>query len=193
MRPPSLPVTCRRAFLRWGRERGPSGGRGPRTAGASSAERPVFGPLEAKVRTTPDTRRGPRVLQNGGVYLLANQKGCDGDRLYYDGCAMVAMNGRVFAQGAQFSLADVVRSPRAPAAGSRAGPSRPGSRSQAAFSVPAITRRPLPRHPRLGLSLCGRRPRVASPRGHRVAAAAPASRLHVIPRQKRGPRSRVSF
>jgi NAD+ synthase (glutamine-hydrolysing) len=23
----------------------------------------------------------------GGVYLYANQQGCDGDRLYYDGCA----------------------------------------------------------------------------------------------------------
>lgn len=48
-------------------------------------------------------------FQNGGIYLLANQKGCDGDRLYYDGCAMIAMNGAVFAQGAQFSLDDVVR------------------------------------------------------------------------------------
>ncbi|ELW71942.1 glutamine-dependent NAD(+) synthetase isoform X2 [Tupaia chinensis] len=45
--------------------------------------------------------------KNGGIYLLANQKGCDGDRLYYDGCAMIAMNGSVFAQGAQFSLDDV--------------------------------------------------------------------------------------
>ncbi|XP_036918496.1 glutamine-dependent NAD(+) synthetase isoform X3 [Sturnira hondurensis] len=45
--------------------------------------------------------------KNGGIYLLANQKGCDGDRLYYDGCAMIAMNGSVFAQGSQFSLDDV--------------------------------------------------------------------------------------
>nr|KAF6275495.1 NAD synthetase 1 [Myotis myotis] len=45
--------------------------------------------------------------KNGGIYLLANQKGCDGDRLYYDGCAMIAMNGAVFAQGSQFSLDDV--------------------------------------------------------------------------------------
>ncbi|KAI2561530.1 NAD synthetase 1, partial [Homo sapiens] len=45
---------------------------------------------------------------NGGIYLLANQKGCDGDRLYYDGCAMIAMNGSVFAQGSQFSLDDVL-------------------------------------------------------------------------------------
>ncbi|XP_012589779.1 PREDICTED: glutamine-dependent NAD(+) synthetase [Condylura cristata] len=45
--------------------------------------------------------------KSGGIYLLANQRGCDGGRLYYDGCAMVAMNGRVFARGAQFSLDDV--------------------------------------------------------------------------------------
>eukprot|EP00069_Balaena_mysticetus_P010364 bmy_20601T0 len=45
--------------------------------------------------------------KNGGIYLLANQNGCDGDRLYYDGCALIAMNGSIFAQGSQFSLDDV--------------------------------------------------------------------------------------
>lgn len=48
------------------------------------------------------------VLQNGGIYILANQKGCDGDRLYYDGCAMICLNGATVAQGLQFSLDDVV-------------------------------------------------------------------------------------
>ncbi|KAG8954811.1 glutamine-dependent NAD(+) synthetase [Tulasnella sp. 419] len=43
----------------------------------------------------------------GGVYLYANQQGCDGDRLYYDGCAMIALNGKIIAQGSQFSLYDV--------------------------------------------------------------------------------------
>lgn len=43
----------------------------------------------------------------GGVYLYANQQGCDGDRLYYDGSALIALNGRVIAQGSQFSLSDV--------------------------------------------------------------------------------------
>ncbi|KAJ7504473.1 hypothetical protein B0H11DRAFT_518662 [Mycena galericulata] len=46
-------------------------------------------------------------LKLGGVYLYANQQGCDGDRLYYDGCAMIAVNGRIVAQGSQFSLNDV--------------------------------------------------------------------------------------
>ncbi|KAF9005960.1 hypothetical protein BDQ17DRAFT_1352471 [Cyathus striatus] len=46
-------------------------------------------------------------LKLGGIYLYANQQGCDGDRLYYDGCALIAVNGRVVAQGSQFSLNDV--------------------------------------------------------------------------------------
>ncbi|KAG5647912.1 hypothetical protein DXG03_007836 [Asterophora parasitica] len=46
-------------------------------------------------------------LKLGGIYLYANQQGCDGDRLYYDGCAMIAVNGRIVAQGSQFSLNDV--------------------------------------------------------------------------------------
>lgn len=45
--------------------------------------------------------------KSGGIYLYANQRGCDGDRVYYDGCALVAINGDVVAQGAQFSLNDV--------------------------------------------------------------------------------------
>ncbi|KAM7183233.1 putative glutamine dependent NAD+ synthetase [Rhypophila sp. PSN 637] len=43
----------------------------------------------------------------GGIYLYANQQGCDGDRLYFDGCALILCNGRVLAQGSQFSLNDV--------------------------------------------------------------------------------------
>jgi NAD+ synthase (glutamine-hydrolysing) len=37
----------------------------------------------------------------------ANQQGCDGDRLYYDGSAMIFQNGSLLAQGSQFSLNDV--------------------------------------------------------------------------------------
>ncbi|OAL53871.1 putative glutamine-dependent NAD(+) synthetase [Pyrenochaeta sp. DS3sAY3a] len=44
----------------------------------------------------------------GGVYLYSNQQGGDGDRLYYDGCAMIIINGEIVAQGSQFSLDDVV-------------------------------------------------------------------------------------
>ncbi|CAF2080840.1 glutamine-dependent NAD(+) synthetase [Brassica napus] len=43
----------------------------------------------------------------GGVYMYSNQQGCDGGRLYYDGCACIVVNGHVVAQGSQFSLKDV--------------------------------------------------------------------------------------
>lgn len=43
----------------------------------------------------------------GGVYLYSNQKGCDGDRLYYDGCACIVVNGNMIKQASQFSLQDV--------------------------------------------------------------------------------------
>ncbi|KAI4374193.1 hypothetical protein MLD38_012213 [Melastoma candidum] len=43
----------------------------------------------------------------GGVYMYSNHQGCDGSRLYYDGCSSVIVNGEVVAQGSQFSLKDV--------------------------------------------------------------------------------------
>jgi NAD+ synthase (glutamine-hydrolysing) len=43
----------------------------------------------------------------GGVYLYANQRGCDGGRLYFDGCAMIVANGKVLAQAKQFDVQDV--------------------------------------------------------------------------------------
>ncbi|KAK7994172.1 aminotransferase class-III [Apiospora arundinis] len=43
----------------------------------------------------------------GGVYLYSNIHGCDGDRLLYDGCPMIIVNGDIVAQGSQFSLKDV--------------------------------------------------------------------------------------
>jgi len=47
------------------------------------------------------------MVKGGGIYLYANQQGCDGDRLYYDGCAMIVVNGYLVAQGSQFSLNDI--------------------------------------------------------------------------------------
>ncbi|KAJ1827336.1 glutamine-dependent NAD(+) synthetase [Coemansia sp. RSA 2599] len=46
-------------------------------------------------------------LKCGGIYLYSNQRGCDGDRVYYDGAAMVLANGAMLAMGSQFALADV--------------------------------------------------------------------------------------
>jgi len=43
----------------------------------------------------------------GGVYLYSNQRGCDGGRTYYDGCAMIVCNGNVLAQAKQFDMQDV--------------------------------------------------------------------------------------
>ena len=37
----------------------------------------------------------------GGAYLYANQQGCDGGRLYYDGCACICLNGDLLAQVSQ--------------------------------------------------------------------------------------------
>lgn len=59
-----------------------------------------------KLHTRIELIRGA-TLQAGGVYLYANQRGCDGGRLYFDGCACVAVNGDMVAQGRQFALEEV--------------------------------------------------------------------------------------
>jgi NAD+ synthase (glutamine-hydrolysing) len=43
----------------------------------------------------------------GGIYLMSNQRGCDGDRLYFDGCASIAINGQFVKQGQQFAMKEV--------------------------------------------------------------------------------------
>lgn len=43
----------------------------------------------------------------GGVYMYSNHLGCDGSRVYYDGCSCIVVNGEVVAHGQQFSLKDV--------------------------------------------------------------------------------------
>ena len=59
-----------------------------------------------KLNTRVDLIRNA-TSKSGGVYLYANQQGCDGGRLYYDGCALIAVNGEIVAQGSQFSLNEV--------------------------------------------------------------------------------------
>ena len=59
-----------------------------------------------KLNTRVDLIRSA-TSKSGGVYLYANQQGCDGGRLYFDGCALIALNGEIVAQGSQFSLDDV--------------------------------------------------------------------------------------
>lgn len=47
-------------------------------------------------------------MKCGGIYVFANQIGCDGDRLYFDGCSTIAINGKICTQGPQFSLQEVI-------------------------------------------------------------------------------------
>lgn len=39
--------------------------------------------------------------------MYANQRGCDGGRLYFDGCCCIVQNGKMLQQGAQFGFRDV--------------------------------------------------------------------------------------
>ncbi|XP_062608822.1 glutamine-dependent NAD(+) synthetase-like [Saccostrea cucullata] len=47
-------------------------------------------------------------MKCGGIYIFANQMGCDGERTYYDGCSMIAINGRILSQGPQFGIQEVI-------------------------------------------------------------------------------------
>lgn len=41
--------------------------------------------------------------RSAGGYIYANQQGCDGARLYFDGCASVFVGGNMVAQVCSFS------------------------------------------------------------------------------------------
>lgn len=43
----------------------------------------------------------------GGAYLYSNHRGCDGNRLYFDGCSSILVNGELVAQASQFSMKEV--------------------------------------------------------------------------------------
>lgn len=44
----------------------------------------------------------------GGAYVYSNLRGCDGQRMFFNGCSAVALNGEFIARGKQFSLQEVV-------------------------------------------------------------------------------------
>lgn len=44
----------------------------------------------------------------GGAFLFCNLRGCDGQRVFFNGCSAVALNGNFIARSKQFSLQDVV-------------------------------------------------------------------------------------
>lgn len=50
---------------------------------------------------------GEATRKCGGVYMYSNVSGGDGDRLYFDGSAMIFCNGQILAQSPQFSLNEV--------------------------------------------------------------------------------------
>lgn len=45
--------------------------------------------------------------KHGGCYVYSNQIGCDGGRLYYDGCSCIVQNTNMYAQASQFSVKQV--------------------------------------------------------------------------------------
>ncbi|KAJ8315536.1 hypothetical protein KUTeg_007686 [Tegillarca granosa] len=46
-------------------------------------------------------------MKCGGIYMFSNIIGCDGERVYYDGSSMIAVNGDLYAKGPQFSIQEV--------------------------------------------------------------------------------------
>ncbi|WAR07701.1 NADE-like protein, partial [Mya arenaria] len=46
-------------------------------------------------------------MKCGGCYVFSNLMGCDGERVCYDGCSVIAVNGQIVAQGPQFTLRNV--------------------------------------------------------------------------------------
>ncbi|XP_061390917.1 glutamine-dependent NAD(+) synthetase [Musca vetustissima] len=59
-----------------------------------------------KAHITTDLIRNAS-FKAGGAYLFSNLRGCDGQRVYFNGCSAVALNGEIVARGKQFSLQDV--------------------------------------------------------------------------------------
>lgn len=45
--------------------------------------------------------------KSGGVYIYSNQRGCDGARLYFDGCASVNVNGEFLSMTPPFGIKDL--------------------------------------------------------------------------------------
>lgn len=45
--------------------------------------------------------------KSGGAYLFSNLRGCDGQRVYFNGCSAIALNGEIISRGKQYSLQDV--------------------------------------------------------------------------------------
>ncbi|KAG0444280.1 hypothetical protein HPB47_013970 [Ixodes persulcatus] len=46
--------------------------------------------------------------KSGGIYMFSNLRGCDGERVYYQGCSTIAINGDFVGVSKQFALQEVV-------------------------------------------------------------------------------------
>ncbi|XP_077297866.1 NAD synthetase [Arctopsyche grandis] len=46
-------------------------------------------------------------FKNGGAYLFSNLRGCDGQRVYFNGCSCIGVNGDIVGRTQQYSLIDV--------------------------------------------------------------------------------------
>lgn len=51
----------------------------------------------------------PRESVVESTYIYSNLRGGDGERLYYNGCSSICLNGEFLARAEQFSLQEVVR------------------------------------------------------------------------------------
>ncbi|KAJ8897399.1 hypothetical protein PR048_002745 [Dryococelus australis] len=47
-------------------------------------------------------------MKCGGCYMFSNLRGCDGQRIYFNGCSTVALNGQILNRSAQYALQEVV-------------------------------------------------------------------------------------
>ncbi|XP_071445224.1 glutamine-dependent NAD(+) synthetase [Hetaerina americana] len=45
--------------------------------------------------------------KSGGCYLFSNLRGCDGQRVYFNGCSCIAVNGGIVSRGSQYSVKQV--------------------------------------------------------------------------------------
>lgn len=59
-----------------------------------------------KAHITTDLVRGAS-FKAGGVYMFSNLRGCDGQRVYFNGCSAIALNGDIIGRSRQFGLQDV--------------------------------------------------------------------------------------
>jgi len=46
-------------------------------------------------------------LKSGGCYMFSNLRGCDGQRVYFNGCSSIAVNGDMVARTAQYGIEEV--------------------------------------------------------------------------------------